>query len=319
VGELFDRLRDALARIPLGVRVAVAALAVGAVIVGIAAGAGGDSGSDGSSAGETPSSYDAGENWMPSIAKANPVLWAVGDAADGGATSRKVASMVLSRHPDGLLYLGDVYDTGTAQEFDRNYRPIYGGFGQTTAPTIGNHEWPNLATGYVPYWTAVRGSPPPQWYAFAASGWQLISLNSNTPASSSQEDWLKSLLQDTPDYGTCRIAFMHHPRYSSGPHGNLTALQGVFDELSGHATIALAGHDHDMQRLHPVDGITQYVQGAGGSELYPVNPSDQRLAFFDDTDHGALRIELHPNRAVLTFVNEDGAKLDQSTVTCHHG
>ena len=50
------------------------------------------------------------------------------------------------------------------------------------------------------------------------------------------------------------------------------------------------------------------MDGAGGRELYPVNRADPRLAFADDTHHGALRIKLRPDRAVLTFVAEDGTR-----------
>jgi hypothetical protein len=64
--------------------------------------------------------------------------------------------MVSSHRVDRLLYLGDVYESGTAAEFESNYRPLYGRFDSIAAPTIGNHEWPNVATGYVPYWTAAR-------------------------------------------------------------------------------------------------------------------------------------------------------------------
>jgi hypothetical protein len=315
-----DRLKrslEAIERIPKGVRLAVLALAAVAVIAATIAHDRNDGGSDEAKTPSTNPGTPSGNSWMPSLAKPRSVVWAVGDAANGSATSQKVASMVISRRPDRLLYLGDVYENGTALEFDRNYRPIYGGLGEITAPTIGNHEWPNVATGYVPYWTAARGTPPPFRYAFAVSGWQLISLNSNLPTDPAQEAWVGQELRATPRYGNCRIAFMHHPRYSAGLHGDLQGLQGIFDELRGHASIALAGHDHDMQRLHPVDGITQYVDGSGGNELYPVNSDDPHLAFFDDTHHGALRIELRPGRAGLSFVDEEGRTLDRSAVTCH--
>jgi Calcineurin-like phosphoesterase len=256
------------------------------------------------------------QGWMRSRPKPRSVIWAVGDAADGSAASRAVASMVTSRRVDRLLYLGDVYETGTAEEFHANYRPLYGRLGVVTAPTIGNHEWPNIATGYVPYWTAVRGTPPPLRYAFATSGWQLISMNSNQPTDAGQEEWLDREIRRTERYGNCRIAFMHHPRYSAGLHGDLDTLQGVFDELREDARILLAGHDHDMQRLQPTDGVTQYVDGAGGAELYPVNRDDPRLAFFDDSHHGALRLVLRPGRAVLSFIAADGSLLDRSTVFC---
>jgi hypothetical protein len=246
------------------------------------------------------------------------VVWAVGDAADGGSAETAVAVAVASHRVDRFLYLGDVYETGTAGEFASNYRPQLGRFDRIAAPTIGNHEWPNIATGYVPYWTAARGKPPPLWYAFAVSGWQLISLNSNEPNATSPQQltWLRRTIAKTPRYGNCRIAFMHHPIFSAGLHGDTSDLQPIFGELEGHATIVLSGHDHDMQRLHPTRGITQFVDGAGGRDLYPVNRDDPRLAFFDDTHHGALRMKLRPGRVALSFVAADGGVLDRSVVSC---
>ena len=327
---------EAFERVPVGVRLAVGALAAAAAIAGTIAHERGSDGGDSASPGgqsrnaqtENGRPADAtaaapylgprgGNSWVPSRVKPHSVVWAVGDAADGTLAAGGVAGMVRNQRVDRLLYLGDVYDTGTSGEFRRNYQPLYGSLGKVTAPTIGNHEWPNLATGYVPYWTSVRGAPPPLRYAFAVSGWQLISLNSNLPTDPAQEEWLQREIAKTPRYGDCRIAFMHHPRYSAGLHGDLTGLQGLFDELRGHATIALAGHDHDMQRLHPIDGIAPFVDGAGGQELYPVNRDDPRLAFFDDTHHGALRLDLRPGSATLSFVDQNGAVLERSDIACH--
>ncbi len=301
-------------------RIAVLAAAAGLGLIALAANDRGDSGGKGVAQHQRSDYLGArgGRGWMPSRPKRRSVIWAIGDGADGGADGRAVADMVGAHRVDRLLYLGDVYEFGTAGEFQANYRPLYGRFDRITAPTIGNHEWPNVRTGYVPYWTAARGTPPPLWYAFAASGWQLISLNSNSPVSTSppQLSWLRNEIRRTPGYGTCRIAFMHHPVFSAGLHGDLSSLRPIFGELRGHASIVLSGHDHDMQRLHPVNGITPLVDGAGGQELYPVNSGDPRLAFFDDTHHGALRLKLRPARAVLTFVAEDGTTLDRSSVNC---
>jgi hypothetical protein len=322
MGERLKRVTGLVDRIPMAARLAVVAIAAAlVVIVGVSQGGGSDGDGDGAVAGaKAHSAYlgppGGGRGWMPSPLRRVSVVWAIGDGADGGPDSRAVAAMIGAQRADRLLYLGDVYETGTASEFQSNYDPPYHPFNAITAPTIGNHEWGNVATGYVPYWTSVRGRPPPLWYAFAASGWQLISLNSNVPTSPDQLGWLHRQISVTPRYGTCRLAFMHHPVFSAGLHGDLSALQQVFGELRGHASIVLAGHDHDMQRLHPVDGITPLVDGAGGRELYPVDRTDPRLAFADDTHHGALRMRLTPGRAVLTFLAEDGTILDRSIVAC---
>jgi hypothetical protein len=319
MGDVLKRVGRAIERIPLAVRIALLAAAVGLAVIAAVVHDGGDSGTKGDVQDAHVAGYlgprgDTG--WVRSRAKPRSIVWAVGDAAEGGPDASAVAATIAAGRVDRLLYLGDVYENGTAREFQANYDPAYGRFDAVTAPTIGNHEWPNVATGYVPYWTAARGSPPPFWYAFAVSGWQLISLNSNVPTDPDQLSWLASQIRKTPRYGNCRIAFMHHPFFSAGLHGDLASLRPIFGELRGHASIALAGHDHDMERLRPVDGITQYVDGAGGQDLYPVNASDTRLSFSNDTQHGALRIQLEPDRAVLTFVGEDGATLDRSGVSC---
>ena len=305
-------------RARIAVMAVVAALGVAALLVGNRSSGDSGGGASGAQAGSRFLGPRGSSSWVASRPRPRSLIWAIGDGADGGAASRPVAGMVASHRVDRFLYLGDVYESGTAAEFNANYRPVYGRFDAIAAPAIGNHEWPNVATGYVPYWTAARGSPPPLWYSFAASGWQLISLNANAPASTSaaQLGWLRRRIGATPRYGSCRIAFTHQPVYSAGLHGDLPSLQPMFGELRGHAAIWLSGHDHDMQRLRPVDGIAQYVDGAGGNELYPVDSSDTRLAFFDDTHHGALRIALRPGRAVLSFVAADGTVLNTSTVGC---
>ncbi len=320
MGTRLRRLTDAVERIPTGVRIAAVAVATALVVIATVAHDGGSDDKGGVAGATDRSSYlgprGGGSAWMRARPRPVSVVWAIGDGADGGADSRAVAAMVGRQRIDRMLYLGDVYETGTAAEFQTNYDPPYHRFDAIAAPTIGNHEWPNIATGYVPYWTSVRGTPPPLWYAFAVSGWQLISLNSNVPTSSDQLSWLSAQIAQTPRYGTCRLAFMHHPVYSAGLHGDLSSLQGIFGELKGRASIVLAGHDHDMQRLQPVDGITPYVDGAGGRELYPVDRTDPRLAFADDTHHGALRIKLRPGLATLSFVAEDGTVLDRSRASC---
>ena len=90
----------------------------------------------------------------------------------------------------------------------------------------------------------------------------------------------------------------------------------LWDAVEGHAAIALAGHDHNMQRFKPTGGTTEYVSGAGGKDRYALDASDPRLAFSDDDSDGALRIELSPGRADLRFVAADGTILDRSKVTC---
>lgn len=244
------------------------------------------------------------------------VVWAVGDGADGSDQAREVADRISAEPFDRFLYLGDVYDRGTREEFERNYDSVYGELSERTAPTPGNHDWENRDDGYEPYWEAALGTPIEPWYAFEMAGWEVLSLNSEEPVGpgSPQHEWLQSRLTEPTD---CRIAFFHSPRFSASEdhHGDDPEMEPLWKALKGHATIVIGAHDHDMQRFKPVDGMTQFVSGAGGHNLYEVD-DDPRLAFGNDSDYGALRLELRPGTATHTFVSAEGAELDRGSLSC---
>jgi len=261
--------------------------------------------------------------YVPSAPSGRALLWALGDGADGGAAARSVVQRMKRKRLDRVLYLGDVYGSGplsiltgdgTAADYRDRYDPLYGEFAAKTAPTPGNHEWRQRGEGYEPYWQKVFGRPPPAYYAFDVAGWQLLSLNSEAPHGprSAQVRWLRSQLR-APE--TCRLAFWHAPRFNAGRHADEPGVAPLWHALRGHAKIVVSGHDHNMQRFEPVDAITQYVSGAGGRKHYALR-RDPRLAFGNDRDFGALRIELRPGRARMAFVSADGRILDVSTAGC---
>ena len=248
------------------------------------------------------------------------VVWAVGDGANGSEDARAVAQRMSAEPFDRLLYLGDVYDRGTWEDFQRNYDPVYGHMAHRTAPTPGNHDWGNRESGYLPYWEQMHGGRPIEpWYAFRLNGWEILSLNSEEPVGpgSPQHEWLKRQLTEP---GDCRIAYWHSPRFSASTehHGDDPEMEPLWQALKGHATVILGAHDHDMQRFAPIDGMTQFVSGAGGHHHYELD-EDPRLAFGNDTDYGALRLELSPGVVKHAFVTADGRQLDRGTLRCEAG
>jgi hypothetical protein len=285
-----------------------AMVAAGAAIAGLGLAACGS----GAPAAQLPPAASA---VAPNAPASRAVVWAVGDGADGSSAGRRVAARIASGRVDRLLYLGDVYDKGTREDFAGNYADTYGSLARKTAPTPGNHDWPNHATGYDPYWRRALGRGIGPWYAFRAGGWEILSLNSETDhdAGSAQVRFVRAHMRGP---GTCRIAFWHRPRYSASTHhGDQEDVQPLWNALRGHATILLGGHDHDMQRFRPVDGMTQFVSGAGGAERYPLH-RDGRLAFGEAAAYGALRLVLRPGSASYAFVRDDGRVLDRGTIRC---
>ena len=130
------------------------------------------------------------------------VVWAVGDGADGSRRAKRLARLIAADRPHRFLYLGDVYERGTAREFRRHYDPVYGALARVTAPTPGNHEWGRRTEGYYPYWRRKKGRLQRPWYAFRL----ILSLNSQASHGprSAQLRWLRAQLREP---GTCRLAF----------------------------------------------------------------------------------------------------------------
>ena len=243
------------------------------------------------------------------------VVWAAGDVATPGPAADRVAALVRRGDPDLFLYLGDVYETGTAAEFRSWYHPRFGGLASITMPTIGNHESGNRFTGYYPYWAARKGHRQPPWSKRQIAGWEIIDLDSQAAhgPDSNQARWLERAVSGP---GDCRIAFWHRPRYSAGAYRDAADLAPLWNRLAGHARIVLSGHDHNLQRHKPQRGIVQYVAGAGGRPRYILSHGSPTMAWGTDDIDGALRIVLKPGRALLEFRSSSGRLLDRSRRTC---
>ena len=261
----------------------------------------------------TPSANQAFRSPADPEAPAN--VWAIGDGAKDTRAAKALASMVAGQRPDRFLYLGDVYELGSATEFSSNFTGVYGELAKITAPTPGNHDWPAHREGYDPFWQRVTGAPTPPWFALRVGGWRLISLNSEAAhgPGSEQQRWLERQLR--AEDGTCTIAFWHRPRFSAGGHTDQADMAPIWDALRGHATLVLSGHDHNLQRFAPIDELTQYVVGAGGKSHYGLD-RDPRLRFGDDQADGALHLALRPGAAALEIVTAEGRILDRSSASC---
>jgi hypothetical protein len=253
----------------------------------------------------------------PARPAAAQTIWAVGDGADSGTEDDDLAGRIQGSGVDRLLYLGDVYETGTALEYANYYDPGFGRMKAITSPTPGNHEWDNRAQGYDPYWgPGVLQPDGGHYYSFDLGGFHFVSLNSeeNTATGSPQANWLRRDLASYP--GTCTIAFEHRPRWSSGPQWNTVSLQPLWSALRGHAVALLSGHAHNYQRHFPYQGITQFVVGTGGHEVSGPDPYDPRIARSLGGVVGALRIRLALGGLSYDFIDVDGRTLDRGLLEC---
>ncbi len=257
------------------------------------------------------------------------IVAAVGDGAGGETSETQVVSQIASWNPNLFLYLGDVYERGTAAEFYNWYRPdgFFGQFKSITDPTVGNHEY--LTTGASAYFNFWGNIPP--YYSFNADGWHFVSLDSNVSKigvgpNSPQYQWLQNDLASNTS--KCTIVYYHHPYFSIGKEGPTQQLVDIWKLLAQyHVTLVLNGHDHEYQRWVPLDangqpsatGVTEFIIGTGGHSLTTFVTSDNRVAFSMQKQFGALRLQLSPTSADFSYIGATGTTIDSGSVSCKGG
>jgi hypothetical protein len=114
------------------------------------------------------------------------------------------------------------------------------------------------------------------------------------------------------------LAYWHHPRYSSGLHGDDPRTQTLWGDLAAaHADVVLSGHDHDYERFAPRNGIRELVVGTGGKSHYPLRPLRDAGSRASDDDHfGVLALTLRSAGYSWGFLRTDGGRGDSGRGTC---
>ena len=273
-------------------------------------------------------SREAGRRGPRLVVESDPVLLAAGDIASCESGGDEATAALLARLSGTVATLGDnVYPTGTPEEFAACYAPSWGSAKARTRPAPGNHDYATAgAHGYFGYFGRVAGDAAKGYYSYDLGTWHVVVLNSNCAAvggcepGSPQERWLRADLASHPS--RCTLAYSHHPRFSSGPHGGDSAVEPFWRALYEHrADVVLGGHDHDYERFAPQTpsgaldydrGIRQFVVGTGGRSHYPIVAPTPNSEARNDTAFGVLRLVLGPTVYRWKFVPEAGRTFSDS-------
>ena len=243
------------------------------------------------------------------------------------------AKLLGAIQPDAVLTLGDnQYPSGSLSDFQRMYDSTWGAYRDITFPVPGNHEYGTPgARGYFAYFGARAGEPDKGYYSYDLGAWHLVALNSECDKiggcgdSDLQATWLRQDLADHPR--KCVLAYWHHPRFSSGTHGNSLDVDALWRILAAAgADLVLSGHDHDYERYVPMNpngdaapakGVTQMVVGTGGASHYKFHSPEPTSVVRITGRNGVLRLQLLPEAFAWQFLQApDGEILDSGTTEC---
>ena len=131
-----------------------------------------------------------------------------------------------------------------------------------------------------------------------------------------QLDWLeKELSSSSSDW---KIAFFHHPLYSSGrTHGSALESRAVLEPLfvKYGVSAAFSGHDHIYERIKPQKGgIVYWVSGAGGSlRKGDIRATDMTAKGFD-RDYHFMIVEITGDDLYFQAISRTGATIDSGVV-----
>jgi hypothetical protein len=154
-----------------------------------------------------------------------------------------------------------------------------------------------------------------EYYRFTKGNASFYALNSNY-MDKKQVDWLNSeLAKDTSEW---KIAFCHHPPYSSGgKHGSDDQLRKVVEPIFvKHGMNAVfTGHDHFYERIKPQQGIFYFVSGAGG-KLRPGDVKDNSplTAKAFDKDMSFMLVEISNGAMHFQVLSRTGATVDSGVL-----
>jgi hypothetical protein len=264
------------------------------------------------------------------VVVAPPVLLGAGDIAECGRKGHEATAALLDTIAGVIFTVGDhAYPRGTPEQFAQCYGSSWGRHRLRTRPSPGNHDYDTPgAAGYFAYFGRQAGDSALGYYSWDFAGWHLVSLNSNLDMSpgSPQERWLRADLAAHP--ARCTLAYWHHPRFSSGRHGDWAGADGPWRALYDlGADVVVAGHDHIYERFAPQSpdaqadlarGLRQFVVGTGGGDRYDIPTVRPNSEVRDNTTFGVLMLRLEPERYHWQFVPAgDGTFSDSGVGRCH--
>ena len=243
---------------------------------------------------------------------------AFGDCRTNAEDHRSVVEALANTKPAFVLNSGDLVADGNKMSEWRTFFSVEGALLRSVPYycVLGNHE--NDSDVYYSSFPLPSGGGEhgKEWYAFAYGNCFFVALDTNRSIDE-QAAWLDLKLNiAAARNATWRIALMHAPPFSSGPHGgepNVLAKWVPLFEKYG-VDLAFCGHDHIYERSVK-DGVTYIITGGGGAPRYTVdaskNPYSQKAV---STLH-FCRVHVDGDTLKVQAIKPDGTIFDVTMLT----
>jgi 3',5'-cyclic AMP phosphodiesterase CpdA len=251
------------------------------------------------------------------LKKGSVRFMAVGDTGRGNRRQNELARVMFDYHEafpfDFVLMMGDnIYYQDSAEDmktkFENVYRPLLDA-GVEFYASLGNHDESNQRF-YAPF--NMNGA---EYYRVEKGGVSFYALNSNH-MDQRQIEWLeKELAKDTANW---KIAFFHHPPYSSGKrHGSDEKLRDVLEPLFIKYSVdaVFTGHEHFYERVKPQKGIYYFITGAGGEvRKNGIKKNSPLTEKGFDTDLSFMLVEIAGDEMYFQVISRTSQTIDSGVI-----
>ena len=243
----------------------------------------------------------------------------IGDSGTGGSDQMRVAQQLAATHKiypfEFTVMLGDnIYGgespTDFANKFEKPYKPLLDA-GVKFYAALGNHDDPNQRN-YKHF--NMNGE---RYFSFKAprGSVRFFALDSNY-MDKAQLAWLEKELSASGS--GWKIAFFHHPLYSSGEkHGSDTVLRDQLEPLflKYGVDLVLSGHEHFYERLKPQKGINYIILG-NSAKLRRGNIAETDIkAKGFDSGFTFMLVEIDGNNLQFQTIDDKGQTIDSGAMT----
>jgi hypothetical protein len=251
-----------------------------------------------------------------------------------GSDGAALTAALLGSIDHAVFTAGDTSnDSGSLEDYLSCVDPTWGQYKHLIHPTPGNHDYMTPgAQGYFSYFGSRAGISGQGYYSYDLGTWHIIVLNSNCSEvggcspGSPQMTWLQADLE--AHNSLCSLSYWHHPRWTSGYHGNTPGVAPFWEALyAAGVEMVLNGHDHDYERfglmqpdgsLDTLTGIREFVIGTGGAPLRPFSQVQPNSEVRISGKLGILKLMLGEDDYTWQFISAPAGIIEDSGAgTCH--
>ena len=241
----------------------------------------------------------------------------IGDSGQPGTGQTEIAKQMIAwrqRFPFKFsLMVGDnLYGSEKPRDYERKfsnpYKPLIDDGVQFYA-ALGNHDDP-AQINYKLF--NMNGQ---KYYTFKPqNGVRFFALDSNY-VDQKQIEWLdKELSASGSDW---KIAFFHHPLYSSGAtHGSADLQRGLLEPvfLKYGVNVVFTGHEHFYERIKPQKGVAYFIIGSSSKLRTGDLQKSNLTAYGNDRDYAFMLIEIDGDELFYQTISEKGVTLDAGSI-----